>query len=334
MNEPSSHALVDVEHGALLLDLRSGQISRLNRSAAFVWRHHLTGVSASEIAELLSQRFGVPLDVATRDAALALVAPAPVSASPAASEFRYERSSLGYRYLRSDKPLFEIRDDGTTLALVDTHATHAEMRIYLRNVAPKILSLRGHIVLHAAAVAMAEGVVAFAGESGAGKTTTARALVQAGARAVAEDKLILNVDDTQVRAVLNGESLIQDWVGRAVTELEDRQTASCAFLDVVAKGSTSPLAQLGFVDLGRRRAGPISARRIGALEAAGSVFQRAFLLSDATDDWIRHLRTSVTIANGVTAYDLEMPHDLETLAEEAQRIVARASIEDQNATGS
>jgi hypothetical protein len=328
-----SHEMVEVEHGALLLDLQSGQIMRLNRSATLVWQRHLAGASLSEIADELSQLFGLERSNAARDTAVALDMPPNTKVPQPASEFRYERLPSRYRYLRTDQPIFDVHDDGSVLALVAPHATRDELRMYLRNVAPKILSLRGHVVLHAAAVAIGSSVLALAGESGAGKTTTARAMVAAGARAVAEDKLILTIGNAEVRAAMTGEALIQAWVEQALEEIVARGIASCEGLDRATQGPSSPLLELGFLDVSRRRPGPVRARGLAILDSSGAVFQRAFLLSDATGEWIRHLRSSVAIASAVAAYELEMPGDLDTLAKEAKRLVERGSMGNQPALG-
>jgi len=52
---------------------------------------------------------------------------------------------------------------------------------------PKIMFTRGLSVLHAASCAVNGALIAFAGQSGAGKTTTVRAFVQQGAQPVTED---------------------------------------------------------------------------------------------------------------------------------------------------
>ncbi len=55
------------------------------------------------------------------------------------------------------------------------------------DVMASVLRHRGALVLHATTVATAQGAVAIAGDSGAGKSTTAAALLQVGGRLVADD---------------------------------------------------------------------------------------------------------------------------------------------------
>lgn len=61
-----------------------------------------------------------------------------------------------------------------------------------------LLHQRGVLALHASAVALPEGVVAFLGHKGAGKSTTAAVLHAAGHPVVTDDLLVLDPDGGQV----------------------------------------------------------------------------------------------------------------------------------------
>ena len=69
--------------------------------------------------------------------------------------------------------------------------------MHLRSVVPKLLALRGIRVLHASAVEIDGSLLVFSGQSGAGKTTSAKAFAQAGARLVSEDLLVLHARRTE-----------------------------------------------------------------------------------------------------------------------------------------
>jgi hypothetical protein len=58
-------------------------------------------------------------------------------------------------------------------------------------VLPLVLSQRGALVLHASAVAIPQGVLAFVGETGRGKSTLAASLCQRGCNLVTDDYLVL-----------------------------------------------------------------------------------------------------------------------------------------------
>jgi HprK-related kinase B len=65
----------------------------------------------------------------------------------------------------------------------------------------KAMLRRGYVMLHASAALGGEGGVAFAAQSGAGKSTMALALVEAGYRFVTNDRLLVRLDNGQVEMV-------------------------------------------------------------------------------------------------------------------------------------
>lgn len=90
---------------------------------------------------------------------------------------------------------FLFPSDGRYLKIfIDPSARHPMLEFVLfRGVLPRILHLRGTTCLHASAVAIAGGVVAFCGPSGAGKSTLAAALVSRGRSLVSDDVLPLRL---------------------------------------------------------------------------------------------------------------------------------------------
>jgi hypothetical protein len=73
--------------------------------------------------------------------------------------------------------------------------------LLLDQVLPRVLSLRGTLVLHASVVAGPGGAVGFLGPSGAGKSTLAAALVRAGWWLLADDVLAVQEDADGARAL-------------------------------------------------------------------------------------------------------------------------------------
>jgi len=81
----------------------------------------------------------------------------------------------------------------------ETIVVHPEMadadvisHLIVDHVLPRVLARRGYTVLHATCVAYRDQAVAFVGASGAGKSTMAMSAVQAGARLLADDCLVLD----------------------------------------------------------------------------------------------------------------------------------------------
>lgn len=72
-------------------------------------------------------------------------------------------------------------------------------RVFHREIEPLLLQARGWEALHASAVGGGQGAIAFCGLSGSGKSTMAYALSRRGRRHLADDHLVLTVDDNRVR---------------------------------------------------------------------------------------------------------------------------------------
>ena len=73
--------------------------------------------------------------------------------------------------------------------------------LFLDQVVPLLLSKRGHLVLHASAVAAPEGTLGFVGASGQGKSTLALSFAKRGFPVLADDCLLLEERCDQLIAV-------------------------------------------------------------------------------------------------------------------------------------
>ena len=82
-------------------------------------------------------------------------------------------------------------------ARADT-AENSLRHLLIDQVVPHLLAADGGLVLHASAVATAEGALAFVGPSGTGKSSLAAALVTRGATLLADDFLLLRETDDGV----------------------------------------------------------------------------------------------------------------------------------------
>ena len=83
----------------------------------------------------------------------------------------------------------ELWIDAETVTLPIIHEKDPVKTWQVRQVAPIVAAWHGKLSLHASAVAIGDGVVAFVGPTGAGKSTLAWELVKAGADPVADDVL-------------------------------------------------------------------------------------------------------------------------------------------------
>ncbi|HEX6728512.1 MAG TPA: hypothetical protein VF074_00800 [Pyrinomonadaceae bacterium] len=119
-------------------------------------------------------------------------------------ELWYEASSSLTIWELTDKQAFQLCYADGTQFLVDVQgkeiwATWPIETLTLEDTATYLLGpvmgfvllLRGHVPLHASAVAFGDAAVAFVGPAGAGKSTTAAALADLGYRVISEDVVTL-----------------------------------------------------------------------------------------------------------------------------------------------
>src|SRR5262245_50863002 len=263
------YVLVGFGQDGLLLDLSSGNLFELNESAALVWARVLAGAPASVVAETLANRYGLPLATAREDVDRALTLEAEAASHELDAPYLYARSPGGYLLSRDRLPLLLVEEHGQSVRSVDPGPTpRLDWPMILQAIAPKLLSLRGHLVLHASAVDLDGSIVAFAGRSGAGKTTTARALAAAGARLLCEDKLLLRQTADAIDAIIDGERRIAAWVESAAAQLSAGRSASCDGLDDAAGGDSRPIAELGCLHIERRSGTALATMRLDSAPAA------------------------------------------------------------------
>jgi hypothetical protein len=104
------------------------------------------------------------------------------------------RTDDGFRVRFRDCGDFEISDDLSRVVIREDPAGRTELLPILMagTVSALLLNLRGHVVLHASAVAIDDVVLAFVGNSGRGKSTMAALMCVDGAALVTDD--VLRVD--------------------------------------------------------------------------------------------------------------------------------------------
>ena len=147
---------------------------------------------------------GLPITTASRppDLFIHLESPAPWQHLPVEEFYRSEylnaerepivtvgRTSCGFRFQYADGTVIWIEKTGDQIwCRSATGATLEDTAIYLTGpVLGFILRQRGHLALHASAVQIGGGALAIVGPHGAGKSTTAAALVTRGFPLIADD---------------------------------------------------------------------------------------------------------------------------------------------------
>jgi coenzyme PQQ synthesis protein D (PqqD) len=319
------YTLAETSTGALLLDLANGTILELNESSKVIWQLALAGQPEAAIAASLSQRHALDPDTARAHVRHALTPPPGDVPVPPQTDFNYARHGAEYVLRFRGETVLIVDERGESVMSAAT-PDGVSLPYLLQAIAPKVLALRGQVVLHASAVALGDHALAFSGFSGAGKTSAARAFVNAGAQPICEDKLLLQVGEAGTLVAPLGERAITEWAAATAEALRSSQPATCAGLDRAMQGKTMRLAEIGFLDAQRRTPGPYAAAALSETETAGAVFRNAFYGSDANRDWIRHLRTAAQIGQTVRGFNLTVPDGLERLAEAAAEPVRARSL--------
>jgi hypothetical protein len=322
-SQSKGFALVALPDGALLLEIASGTVYSLNRTAALIWEAYLGGEGDDLIAINIAAQYDLAPEIALKDVKAALCLPSEYT-TRAPSDFRYERLSDRYLFSYKGEATFEIEQHGRTLHAGDLIRRRPAMAPQLlQAVLPKILALRGHLVLHASAVRVGKAIIAFTGSSGAGKTTTARALVEAGASPVSEDKLVLKLDESgNVLVLLDGERALLRWIDEIASDLAAGRGVGCAPVDELVEGSSMRLLQLGVLEESRRHEGSLAIRQMSSSEAASVVFNNSFLGSDQPSTWIAQLKSSARVAAQVAVSEMAMPQGLAGLRLAARELLS------------
>jgi hypothetical protein len=242
--------------------------------------------------------------------------------------YRFVPNAGGYALWHGDRAVLSIDASTLEVRVPADGAPYSdrELELYLRNVAPKLLSLRGGAVLHAAAVERDGRLLAFSGESGAGKTTTARAFAETGARPFSEDLLVFRGgrQSAMEEVVLAGEAGVHAWARRAAERLSrDRGEAiSSANLPEVAIGDGIPLHTLLFLDAGRRAGAEIRTRRIEGADGMIAIMSNHFLASTSVEAWRRFVAVARRLAETAQLYELTPPAELRLLSAAARTYMA------------
>jgi hypothetical protein len=208
--------------------------------------------------------------------------------------------------------------------------------LLLDHVLPLALSLRGKYALHAAAVVTQQGVCAFSGDSGIGKSTMAASLSLVGNRFLTDDCLILEDRGTIVAAPAHPSIKLCDDAletlmpmakdTEPVADYTSKRRVRLAVSEKEFWTGSHPLARIYFLVRGEEAA----ARSPGALPAIERLSPREAFVElvnysirlDSTDHEMlfREFQFTERLARSVPTRRLLMPEDLRSL-EAARRII-------------
>jgi hypothetical protein len=225
-----------------------------------------------------------------------------------------------------DRIIFESGTDRETL-----------QHLLLDQVLPRVIAHRDHLVLHAGAVDLGGTAIAFAGETGRGKSTLTGAFEVAGFAGLSDDGLIVqsNAGGVSVSPTYPSLRLWPDSVGGVFDEepvmapmahysTKRRVARAAAAVEVRQR----PLVALYLLAAPAERSNTIEVRPIPARQATISLIHNAFQLD--TSDRRRAaslLDSAVEVAAAVPAFELSYPRDYRRLDEVTQAILKHVTEE-------
>ena len=211
---------------------------------------------------------------------------------------------------------FDIDPD--TEDCVITHILHD-------HIAPRLLAELGDLVLHASTVRFGDGVALFLGETGAGKSTLATHLHQAGHRLLGDDAVIVTPgpDGYVAQVVYPSLRLFPEAIAHLfdtaaeTSPMADYSDKQNVHLPEVDNADETPLPLLAtFFLAGDCGATAVAMEPMDSTRACIKLVEQSFTL-DARNPLCaaRRLAAVSQMAQGVPAYSLTYPHDFARLGE-------------------
>ena len=280
--------LAECEDAGVLLDLRTGAFYRLNPVASRICASFSQGKTVSDAASELVESFRLTPEEAARDVTELLARLQEDGPALAPNPITFEAVTDGFLLRWQGRPIARIDSLGRTLRLeAGPIAKQADVARYLDWAVPHLLVLQRQPVLHASAIEYRDGVLAFAGPSGAGKTSTAHAFAAHGAPLISEDVLLISVESHSPVVYVNAEAALWRWVAEKASLWATEQHVEIDVSDLleVLGGPTLPLRQVLFLDRAQRQGDRISVQRLGSGEALIRLLENTFAELGSRDFW-------------------------------------------------
>jgi len=162
---------------------------------------------------------------------------------------------------------------------------------YQRAVLPMALHAHGEEAIHASAVIMDDGVVAFCGRSQTGKSTVAYGLHRRGCRVWADDTVVFDASAETVQAVpyphrLRIRAEAAEYFD--LQELRRRDTSSWTELEQ-AQAGPAPLVCIFLLERGAHASAPVETVRLAPAQALTGVIEHAYWFRLDNDERTRRM---------------------------------------------
>ena len=313
--------------GGVVVDLESGNYFRVNRSAALVCEVLRATNSKTDAHSRVSEELQISPDEATRAiGSVVAMLSTPATRGEIQGPYHFYPAEGGYGIWHGNRCVLEVDGGNLEICLASDATSEPPERIelYVRALAPKLLFQKEITVLHAAACIAGGKLIAFAGLSGAGKTTTARAFRDAGAKLVSEDLVVLAPSEGRPEMLTGGEAFIHSWARWAAVQLlsQPRKALSSEGLTGFVGGPTVRLDRILFLDRSRRRGTEFVALPIPEPDALISLMAHDFLGAVEPAAWRRFFARAMALLELVEMREAKAPDGVEGLVGAAGRYIS------------
>ncbi len=247
----------------------------------------------------------------------------------------FYRADGGYLLRFPDLADFDVSADGLDVTCFPAPEVSeaTSQHLYLNQVLPLVLSKLGKLVFHASAVDVAGGAVAFAAESGRGKSTLAASFAVSGSRFLTDDGLVVE-PTAKGYQILPSHPSIRLWgdseealiAAGVETAPALSYTSKSRFLagdEVCFCDQPRPLRRVYF--LGDGSAAAPRFERLSAAEALVEWVKHSFLLDvEERPRLASHFDQVARLAGQPIHYRLDYPRRFEDLEHVRQAIVEHA----------
>jgi hypothetical protein len=245
---------------------------------------------------------------------------------------RFHRDGQAYLLQFPGLADFEVTADGACVTgwAAPGVAPATVEHLFANQVLPLALSRQGKLVLHASAVAVDDAAIAFAGESGRGKSTLAASFATHGMEFLTDDGLQLEWGG-DVPAVIPSQPSLRLWEDSRVAVLPSGHTAGPP-LDYTTKMRVIAGAALPFRDkplplgalyfLGDAPADSVEIRPLSAGVAVRELVRHSFILDIAEQQMLAlHFDAVSRIAGLARQFRIDYPRDYRLLPTVREAII-------------
>lgn len=307
-------ALASLVDEGVLLDLHRGAFYRINLAAARICREWLEGKAPEAIARELARSYSISESQALHDVDSVFARVFCEREVRSVNPIAFTREAQKLRMEWNGQPLCWLDPAAERLDLCSApcEPLGVEIAALLLWAAPHLLALYSQDVLHASAVALPEGVLAFCGPSGAGKTTLAQLATDQGASLVSED-LVLVAWSPEPHAVADGESALRGWVAEQSPVLATQGWIRTAGILEATCGARVPLRAVHFLDGARSSQPAIERTPLSPAAALVELLRNGFAELAQPAIWRQLLKGSERLVHAVEMFHLRCPEGLDVL---------------------